>query len=319
MTEEPDRIIEEYLALVNEHLPESISDDVITELRTYMYETARDLGEGEITLQSAKKVVAQFGAPSEVAEEYKYSMLPETIPPRHEDKQTKKSDVDSGNEVASDEIQHPDKGRKEPVSPVTAVVQGASIAIVWAFLVVLASTLLGPVWLAADYVMILLIQVTLAVSGLMAMVYLQNRQNKELWKQGYSEWSLTQKFLTLPENTFPEPTNLYLAIDSLGSIIGILMFFFSTMYQPSPYYLLIITIPVSVALIGKLVYNGKRIGFHDPVKYVDVETTLAFIILVFIDSSQVWFYASVGGSATLFFKPLFGFYFGRKRRYCPLL
>jgi hypothetical protein len=81
MTEEPERVIEEYLALVNEHLPESISEDVITELRTYMFETALDLGNGELTAQSAKKVVAQFGAPSEVAEEYKYSMLPETLPP----------------------------------------------------------------------------------------------------------------------------------------------------------------------------------------------------------------------------------------------
>ena len=80
MIGEPDQVIEEYLALVKEHLPESISEDVITELRTYMLETARDLGAGEVTLQSAKKVVAQFGAPSEVAEEYKYSMLPDSIP-----------------------------------------------------------------------------------------------------------------------------------------------------------------------------------------------------------------------------------------------
>ena len=98
MSDDPVSVIEEYLALVNEHLPESISVDVITELRTYMVETAQELGAGEITLQSAKKVVAQFGAPSEVANEYRYSMLPDTLPlkseirsddkpyPKHEEK-----------------------------------------------------------------------------------------------------------------------------------------------------------------------------------------------------------------------------------------
>jgi hypothetical protein len=66
MTENPDSVIEEYLALVDEHLPDSISEDVITELRTYMMETARDMGEGEVTLQSAKKVVAQIYLASRV-------------------------------------------------------------------------------------------------------------------------------------------------------------------------------------------------------------------------------------------------------------
>ncbi|MCK4568380.1 MAG: hypothetical protein KAU48_13825, partial [Candidatus Thorarchaeota archaeon] len=66
MSNDPANIIDEYLALIREKLPESIADDVITELETYMMETARDQGEdGQITVESAKKVVAQFGAPGE--------------------------------------------------------------------------------------------------------------------------------------------------------------------------------------------------------------------------------------------------------------
>jgi len=81
VTDDPSSIINEYLELIREKLPESIAGDVITELETYMLEAARDQGDNnEITLESAKKVVAQFGAPGEVADEYRYSMLPETIP-----------------------------------------------------------------------------------------------------------------------------------------------------------------------------------------------------------------------------------------------
>ena len=43
VSDDPSIIINEYLELIREKLPESIADDVITELETYMLETARDL------------------------------------------------------------------------------------------------------------------------------------------------------------------------------------------------------------------------------------------------------------------------------------
>lgn len=74
MTENGLRIIEQYLGFVRSKLPEIIADDVIEELRVYLQEAALEIGEGEMTEKSAKKAVARFGAPSEVAREYRESI-----------------------------------------------------------------------------------------------------------------------------------------------------------------------------------------------------------------------------------------------------
>ncbi|MHA1943970.1 MAG: HAAS signaling domain-containing protein, partial [Candidatus Thorarchaeota archaeon] len=134
MTDNPEIVIEEYLALVNEHLPESIAEDVINELRSYMIETASETGGGAITHQSAKKVVAKFGAPSEVAREYKYSMLPETIPPE-----------DEAQIVQADEIEEPESHKKEVITYSAAFLQTGVIAIAWILVITLLSTILGPI------------------------------------------------------------------------------------------------------------------------------------------------------------------------------
>ncbi|MBD3407016.1 MAG: hypothetical protein GF411_12935 [Candidatus Lokiarchaeota archaeon] len=73
MIENGTKIIEQYLEFVKSHLPDEIADDVIDELRVYLVEAATDLGNGELTEKSAKKAVARFGAPSEVAKEYRDS------------------------------------------------------------------------------------------------------------------------------------------------------------------------------------------------------------------------------------------------------
>ena len=75
MTEDALKIIEEYLSLVREYLPSSIADDIVDELRGYIVEAAEEEGAGTLSVESAKRTVSRFGAPSEVAEEYKESML----------------------------------------------------------------------------------------------------------------------------------------------------------------------------------------------------------------------------------------------------
>jgi len=303
MTDEPDRIIEEYLALVSEHLPESISEDVITELRTYMVETARDLGQGEITLQSAKKVVAQFGAPSEVAEEYKYSMFPETIP----DSPVEVEPVKKDRKEAEEKHEEP-KPRKDPTASYTkAVLQGASITVVCSVLVSLASTPIGPIWLVLDSLVTLMIQVILVVLGIVVLVYYRKREKTILWERSYPEWVLKQRFLTLPENMFKEASDTILIVDVFGALTGVGLFFLSSMFSPSPYYIPVIVVPGIISLLAKAFYSGKRMGSLNPLLNIKTEVVSTFAALVWIDSSQIWLMGSIAERAFPFMIP-FGIY-----------
>lgn len=285
MTEEPDRVIEEYLDLVKEHLPESISEEVITELRTYMVETACDLGGGEITMQSAKKVVAKFGAPSEVAEEYKFSMLPETIPVSTSDVKSIKKQKEEHEEL---------KPRRDPTaSYMEVLLQGVSIAFVCSVLVLLASTPLGPIWLSTDSVVALSTQFMLVVLGFAVLVYHRKREKTILWNRSYPEWPVKQRFLTLPENMFKEASDTFLAIDIFGALTGVGLFFLSSLFSPSPYYIPVIGVPSIVILLTKAYYSGKRLGAPNPMMNIKTEVTSTFAALVWIDSSQIWFRGTV--------------------------
>jgi len=287
MTDEPVNVIEEYLALVNEQLPESISEEVITELRTYMIETARDIGEGEITVQSAKKVVAQFGAPSEVAEEYKYSMLPETIPPKNEAPSDRKPAPQHESELQIEAKEH--KSRDDPTaSPSGVFLQGVSIAVAWAFLVALLSTLIGPIWFTLDTLFMLIGQFMLVGIGLGMLSFHLRQQKTILWKRSYPEWSIIQRFLTLPENVVKEPRDALVVIDVLGSLSGLILFLFSSMYSPTPLYIPLIVFPISVVFLAKAFYGGKRMGSRDPTGYIKGEFALTFAALLLMNSSQIW-------------------------------
>jgi hypothetical protein len=254
-----------------------------------MVETARDLGEGEVTLQSAKKVVAQFGAPSEVAEEYKFSMLPETIPPKIEPPQ------DESEPQVEMKEQEP---RKDPTASTSGVyLQGVSIAGAWAFLVVLMSTLIGPVWLYPGALFPIIGQFMLVGIGLGVLSFHLRRQKTILWKRSYPEWSILQRFLTLPENVVKEPRDALVVVDILFSLTGLVMFLFSSMYSPTPLYIPLIVFPASAVFLAKAFYSGKRISSHDPTGYIKGEFALTFAALLLIDSSQFWL--------TNFYRPIF--------------
>ncbi len=75
MTKDPYAEIDDYLDLVRSHLPNRIADEIIHEIRTYLIEMAQDLGHGQVSLESARKSIAKFGAPSEIAQEYSRSIL----------------------------------------------------------------------------------------------------------------------------------------------------------------------------------------------------------------------------------------------------
>lgn len=75
MTEDPNVAIDEYLTLVRSHLPTEIADEVIHEIRAYLIEGARELGHGQSSIESVRRSIARFGAPSEIAQEYSRSIL----------------------------------------------------------------------------------------------------------------------------------------------------------------------------------------------------------------------------------------------------
>jgi len=75
MTEDPYVEIGDYLNLVRSHLPNEIADEIIHEIRTYLIEMAQDLGHGQVSIEPARRSIARFGAPSEIAQEYSRSIL----------------------------------------------------------------------------------------------------------------------------------------------------------------------------------------------------------------------------------------------------
>ena len=75
MTEDPYVEIDNYLKLVRSHLPNEMADEIIHEIRTYLVEMAQELGHGQVSIESASRSIARFGAPSEIAQEYSRSIL----------------------------------------------------------------------------------------------------------------------------------------------------------------------------------------------------------------------------------------------------
>jgi hypothetical protein len=273
MTNDPTTIIEEYLALVNEHLPESISEDVINELRSYMVETATEVGGGEITHQSAKKVVAKFGAPSEVAYEYKHSMLPDQYPSEEIDKESEMEITDRG---------------KESISYTDTFFQALGILTFWAVLICLCSTPIGPIWMVIDSSTILIVQLMIVIGGLIVILRVRKREGIQLWKRSYPEWSPIQKLLTIPENLIHHPSTPLFILDTLGSIIGALIFLQLTLSPASPWFMILIAIPGCVAFTAKGWISIKRRRSLDPTLLKDWDVVAVFCTLLILDSSLLW-------------------------------
>lgn len=277
MTENPEIIIEEYLGLVNEHLPESISEDVISELRSYMIETAREMGGGEITSQSAKKVVAQFGAPSEVAREYKYSMLPDTIP------------LEQGaHPIEQEKIEEYETPKKEVKSYLGALLQTGSVAIIWASIITILSTLIGPIWLNFLASTVLAIQLLIVIIAFGVVTYIRERNHEILFVRSYPEWSSVQKILTLPENLIKESAYESSILDILGSLAGSVLFLVHSI-APSYFWLVImVTIPACVLFLLKMIIGSIRRRSLDPTKHIKTEFLVTLGTLLLLDSSMFW-------------------------------
>jgi hypothetical protein len=74
MTEDPDVAIDDYMGLIRSHLPNDMADEIIYEIRANLVEMAQELGHGQVSIESARRSIARFGAPSEIAQEYSRSI-----------------------------------------------------------------------------------------------------------------------------------------------------------------------------------------------------------------------------------------------------
>jgi hypothetical protein len=297
MNDEGESIIEEYLVLVREKLPDSIANDVISELRSYMHESARDQGEGEITVQSAKKVVARFGAPGEVANEYKYSMLPETMP------------MDT---IPSDTLQEPDQiSQQEPMLQeqrhLTSITQAdptigynsffskTSLQTwIWILIASLFTLVVGPIGVPLWTLGIPISQAAI-VTCVLFLQTLNLKWNKTiLWRRAYREWSAFQNYVTLPENAIPEAGVDMLRLDSLTSFVGIVIFLIASLLGNSPLFLMFSGVPV-VILLGARIYY-RVVTFRDdgdPIRNSRKQFVVNLALLIGINASAFWIFSDL--------------------------
>ena len=286
MSDEPIGIINEYLALVREKLPESIADDVVSELEMYMLETARDQGEeGQITFESAKKVVAQFGAPGEVADEYRFSMLPESIP-----------EEDIPPEITQEAVKEPITVEPEKptpkvqgVDPTTSYsmffIKSLLLTIFWASLVSIISLTFTPFWAQGVLLIFISISVLCVTAFLLAQTFYLKRKKIILWKRSYPDWSIFQTLVTLPENSIPDAGTNLNRLDILASFIGVLILA-PTVLQWNHSFGYICGIPAAILLIVRIKLTiGKLDEDKDPYENSKLEFGVNLSLLVFLESS----------------------------------
>ena len=318
------RIIEEYLQLVREKLPESIADDVITELETYMMETATEFGEsGQITTDSAKKVVAQFGAPGEVADEYKFSMLPETIPKDDILQEIihdfKEQEVDQ-RITETKETPNKELGVDPTTSYSTFFFKTLTLTIICVLILSTITLFVGPVgnwyWLPNWQFIMFAIETCLVVLILLGQTMILKRNRKILWKRSYPEWSTLQKLMTLPENSFPEGSNFTRKIDMLVTLAGFLLCAPMVLQWYQGWIVLVGILALSLFSLRLIMIHGKMNVENDPYKNSRAEFIINSTLLITLNTAVYWMFAAGIGPygsniqwilpILVIFTPLFG-------------
>ncbi|TFG07141.1 hypothetical protein EU538_09180 [Candidatus Thorarchaeota archaeon] len=218
MNSEAEQVIETYLALVGQNLPDSIMDEVISEIRDYLIESATDLADGEMTVASAKKAVARFGAPSEVAEEYRDSMILEEEAPAIGREALPAGSEGIEAQYIDQDIEEGDVNRRF-VAIGLAFAQYVLDILIWSGLVLILSAGFVPSFFFAN-----LLPVTGAIVALI--VYFE-RSKKNLARfvdTDSSTWPFYRRMFSLPRPV-PAPTESWNMQFSLyGSFAGAMMY-----------------------------------------------------------------------------------------------
>jgi len=272
VNEDPILIIDAYLNHVREHLPESMVDEVIAELRGYMIEMAEGLSDGDVTNASAKRVEARFGAPSELAKEY---ILPdvdttERVDEAHQLQQEPEEDI-------------PEQWRElSPASYGGTFLKFITIAVLW---IVIYWTTITPFsfwWFTSLAIFVPAFQFGLVATVIAAILLKSKARGLQLRSVTFSNWSCLQNLVTFPENLALEIYSTKVLVDIGLTILTVFGF-----VVLSGYYYLYAT-PMILFLIIHLVYAVRRLGNSDPVSFIRREYVVNVALLLFLNAVIAW-------------------------------
>ncbi|MHA2045092.1 MAG: HAAS signaling domain-containing protein [Candidatus Thorarchaeota archaeon] len=270
MNEDPTMIIETYLSHVREHLPESMVNEVIAELRGYMIEMTEALSDGAMTNASAKRVVARFGAPSELAKEY---ILP---------------DVDSTESVIrAHRLQQEPEGELSPASYARTFLVFITIAVLLLVICWSIITPFVPWWTFSVVLFAPAFQFGVVATVFAALLVRSMARGLQLRSLKFSNWSGLQKLVTFPENLALEIYSAKVLADICLTILTIVGFT-SLMGQSLPFQAVIIGPPAVLFLIAHLVYAVRRLRNSDPVSFIRREFIVNIGLFLSLNQVVAW-------------------------------
>jgi hypothetical protein len=277
MSDDPLMTIEAYLGHVREHLPESMADEVILELRGYMIEMAEDLGDGAVTSVSAKKVVARFGAPSEVAREYALSTsdLTENVIAVHRNQQQLADDMQQQRRELS------------PASYAATFFKFIVIAVLW---LVISWTVITPFaywWPSTVSIITPVVQLGVLATAFAVILLASKLRGVKPRNAMFSNWSSFQKVVTFPENLAIEVYSTKVLADIGLTILAVFAFVVQSGYS-FPFFAIFFSAPTILFLILHSAYAVRRFGNSDPISFIRREYAVNIALLLLLNVVIAW-------------------------------
>jgi hypothetical protein len=277
VTEDPFMTIDAYLGHVRENLPDSIGDEVIAELRGYMIEMAEDLSNGTVTSASAKKVVARFGAPSEVAKEYVLSVSDstESVIGVHRIQQ----------QIAED-IQQ----QRRDLSPARYGSTFFKFIVVVVLWLAISWTVITPLvywWATTAVIFAPVMQLGVVASAFAALLLISRIRSLQLRNATYSNWSRLQKLVTFPENVALEVYRTNVLVDVGLTILAVFAFAVLGVSSYGPF-LMLFAAPTMLFIVLHLIYAVRRFGNSDPVSFIRREYVVNVVLLLLLNAVIAW-------------------------------
>jgi hypothetical protein len=280
-------VIEKYLQLVREYLDESIADDIIGEIRVYLVEAAEDLSQGEISVEAAKKVVAGFGAPSEVAKEYS-SLTTDESETKKEPSEEFLVQLQKNQQtpVVQPETQKPPT---REVSYFATYTKALTLIVSWMTISWTLATMLAPWWTRNGGIIFPIVQFCVLVSIIIFMLEETRKKGIQLEDRSYPQWSGLQKLVTFPENLPFNPSENTRMLDIMLTVFGAGFFAVSFLGLNESYTgWLFIGFFTTIILIARSIILIRELGGIDPSRFVKQEYVLDAITMVFLNSTISW-------------------------------
>lgn len=283
MIEEALTVIENYLKLVRDYLPESIAIDVIEELRAYIIDAAEEEGGGSLTVESAKRTVARFGAPSEVAEEYKESMMLD------EEEEDAEVSVSSSPPITTPKSAIHEKSiRTADISPDRV---SSNIEAMFHFILVagiLICLTAYPAWITA--LIIAPIQLAL-ITGFAIWIAFRNAiLGIKPTKRSYDDWPFLQRLVSYPDKFLPLQSKVGLMFELALMLCTVA----ATVVSPP----MLVIVP---AFLFRILILTRRLSDNDPISYARADFAVEFISVL---SINLGFFLSFT-SSFYWYNPLF--------------